>query len=224
MLFFLKIKKGIALSCLALSCAGLTACQEDAQTIKVGTIAGPETELAQFAATLAAQQSGLKIKIITFTDYLQPNAALDAGELQANIFQHTPYLQEQIQAHHYDLTAVGKTFFYPMGIYSKQYRTLSEVPNNAQVAIPNDPTNEGRALLLVQQAGLIQLTPSADGPATLHNITDNPKHLSFVELDAAQLPRAFRDVALAVINTNYAIPAGLIPAKDAVFMERDGTL
>lgn len=215
------VKKGLVSSICAFCITLLTACHDDDQAIKVGTIAGPETEVAEVAAAVAAKDYGLNIKIVTFTDYIHPNAALNDGELQANVFQHTPYLNEQITSHHYDLAIVGKTFIYPMGIYSSHYHALAEVPNDAQIAIPNDPTNEGRALLLLQQAGLITLSPNAGLQATLHNITDNPKHFSFVELDAAQLPRAFRDVALAVINTNYAIPAGLLPSKDALFMENN---
>lgn len=216
------LKKTLASGlCVFFCIAGLTACGDDAQTIKVGTIAGPETELAHVAAAVAAKEFGLKVKIVTFTDYLQPNTALNEGELQANVFQHAPYLNEQIKSHHYELTAVGKTFIYPMGIYSTHYRSLAKVPANAQVAIPNDPTNEGRALLLLQNARLITLAPNVASQATLHDIIDNPKHFSFVELDAAQLPRAFGDVALAVLNTNYAIPAGLLPSKDALFIENN---
>lgn len=214
-------RKGLITSVFVVCATLLTACNQDQQTIKVGTIAGPETELAQVAASVAAKKYGLKIKIVTFTDYTHPNAALNDGELQANVFQHTPYLNEQITAHHYDLAIAGKTFVYPMGIYSEHYRALSDVPDNAQVAIPNDPTNEGRALLLLQQAKLITLSANAGLDATPHDVVDNPKHLSFVEIDAAQLPRAFDDVALAVINTNYAIPAGLLPSKDALFIENN---
>ncbi len=216
----LSVVKKICTSILVISSVVLiTGCNEDTQTIKVGTIAGPETELAQVAASVAEQKYGIKIKILTFTDYIHPNAALNDGELQANVFQHAPYLNEQIASHHYDLAVAGKTFVYPMGIYSEHYRHVSDVPENAKVAIPNDPTNEGRALLLLQQAKLITLSNNAGLEATPHDVVDNPKHLSFIEIDAAQLPRAFDDVGLAVINTNYAIPAGLLPSKDALFIE-----
>lgn len=213
------IKKSLAIAALASCVTLLMGCREDEKTITIGTIAGPETELAEVAAEVAQNRYNLHVKVVTFSDYLQPNAALNDGALQANIFQHKPYLTEQIAAHHYDLVIAGKTFIYPMGVYSMTYHNLSELPQNSEVAIPNDPTNEGRALLLLQKAGLINVSPEADLKATPHDIINNPKQLKFIELDAAQLARAYQDVAIAVINTNYAIPAGLLPSKDALFVE-----
>ena len=213
------IKKGLSTSVFAALTLFLTGCQDDDKTIKIGTIAGPETEIAQIAAEVAEKRYGLHVKIITFADYLQPNAALNDGQLQANAFQHEPYLNEQIAAHHYNLTIAGKSFVYPMGIYSAHYHSLADVPEDSQIAIPNDPTNEGRALLLLQKAGLITLAATADLSATPKDVMANPKKLQFVELDAAQLARAYQDIAVAVINTNYAIPAGLLPSRDALFTE-----
>lgn len=213
------MKKTLVACALAFCTTFLVGCHDDDKTIKIGTIAGPETELAEVAAQIAEKQYGLKIKIITFTDYLQPNSALNDGQLQANVFQHTPYLNEQMESHHYDLSIAGKTFIYPMGIYSEHYHSLSEIPDNSKIAIPNDPTNEGRALLLLQQAGLITVSPKANRQVMPRDVTNNPKHLIFIELDAAQLARAYHDVAAAIINTNYAIPAGLLPSKDALFIE-----
>jgi len=196
-----------------------TSKQEMVQAIRVGTIAGPETELMQAAAAVAKAQFDLDVKMIVFSDYIQPNEALNQGDLDANMFQHKPYLDEQSAEHHYQLAIAGKTFVYPMGLYSSRYKTLAEIPTHTRVAIPNDPTNEGRALLLLQKSGLITLKAEAGLKATVQEIAKNPKQLQFVELDAANLPRAFADVGLAVINTNYAIPAGLVPSQDAIVLE-----
>lgn len=197
-----------------------TACQQqDKNTLLVGTIAGPETELMETAKQVAKEKYGLTIKIIEFTDYIEPNTALNDHSIDANMFQHQPYLTQQIKDRHYKLIAVGKTFVYPMGIYSKKIKTLTEISDKGIVAIPNDPSNEGRALLLLQKTALIQLKPSVGLFATPMDIQKNPKHLQFKELDAAQLARSLADVDIAMINTNYAIPAGLSPTKDAIFYE-----
>ncbi|EKD72394.1 MAG: hypothetical protein ACD_45C00684G0002 [uncultured bacterium] len=198
----------------------LAACNaEDRNVLKVGTIAGPETELMEIAKQVAADNYGLKIKVIEFTDYIQPNAALNDGSIDANMFQHQPYLDQQIKDRHYNLISIGKTFVYPMGVYSAQFKNIHEIPAGAVIAIPNDPSNEGRALLLLQEAHLIKLKTTAGLFATSVDIERNPKQLIFKELDAAQLSRSLPDVAAAVINTNYAVPAGLSPTKDAIFHE-----
>ncbi len=201
---------------------GLTACQqkpEATNVIKVGTMAGPDEQILETAKEVAQKQYDLNLKIISFSDYTLPNAALNDGSIDANIFQHKPYLTAAIQANHYQLTPIGKTFIFPMGIYSKKYKHINELPNKAIVAVPNDPSNEARALLLLSKAGLITLKPGTGINATPIDIAQNPKQLKIKELDAAQLPRVLSDVALAVINNNYAVPAGLNPAKDAIFLE-----
>ncbi len=202
-------------------CAFLfSACQShDKNTLKVGTIAGPETDLMQIAKAAAKKQFGLNIEIVEFTDYLEPNAALSDGSIDANMFQHQPYLDQQIKDRHYDLVAIGKTFIYPMGIYSSKYKSLSAVPVGATVALPNDPSNEGRALMLLQKAKLIKMKKEKGIYAMPEDIIENPKQLKFKELDAAQIARSLPDVDLSIINTNYAIPAGLVPKKDAIFLE-----
>lgn len=198
----------------------LSACQsEDKNTLKVGVIAGPEAQLMETAKKIAKEKFGLTIKIVEFTDYIEPNTALMDGSIDANMFQHQPFLDQQIKDRGYKLTTVGKTFVYPMGVYSQKIKHLDHLPQNAVVAIPNDPSNEGRALLLLQKAGLIRVSESAGLYATPSNITENQKRLNFKELDAAQLARSLPDVDIAVINTNYAIPAGLTPAKDAIYHE-----
>lgn len=205
----------LILSCLCY----LSACQDDKTTLRVGTIAGPETQLMEVAKEVAKRNSGLKIKIVEFTDYIQPNTALNDGSIDANMFQHQPFLDKQIQDRHYKLAAVAKTFVYPMGIYAQKIKNLNNIPEKAKVAIPNDPSNEGRALLLLQKAGLIRLKTTAGLYATPMDIQNNPKQLQFKELDAAQLARSLTDVDIAIINTNYAIPAGLSPKEDAILHE-----
>ncbi len=195
-------------------------CQShDKNTLRIGTISGPETELMQTAKAVAKKRFGLNIEIVEFTDYLEPNAALSDGSIDANMFQHQPYLDQQIKDRHYELVAIGKTFVYPMGIYSAKIKSLQQVPNGAMVAIPNDPTNEGRALMLLQKAKLLQMKKGMGIYAMPEDITENPKQLKFKELDAAQIARSLPDVDLAVINTNYAVPAGLSPRKNAIFLE-----
>ena len=183
----------------------------------IGTIAGPETDVLMVAKKIAAEKYGLRIKIIEFTDYNLPNEALADGSLDANVYQHLPYLDAAVLAHHYPFKAIGKTFIYPMGIYSHKWTTLNALPSHALIAIPNDPSNERRALILLEKAGLITLTPQQTG--TLSDVISNPKHITFKELDAAQLPRVLNDVDLALINTTYALPAGLNPLKDALYRE-----
>ncbi len=185
--------------------------------IVVGTIAGPETDLAKVGQLVAKEQYGLNVKIIEFSDYNLPNEALSDGSLDMNIYQHRPFLESSIQARHYPLSVIGKTFIYPMGIYSSRYKNLKDIPNAAMISVPNDPSNQTRALLLLQSAGLITLPQKP--LLSLHDIQSNPKNLKIKELDAAQLPRMLQDVDAAVINTTFAIPAGLNPAKDALFLE-----
>ncbi|NNM59047.1 MAG: MetQ/NlpA family ABC transporter substrate-binding protein [Legionellales bacterium] len=187
--------------------------------IKVGTIAGPETQLMAVAKTVAAKKYGLDIEIITFSDYNTPNEALNDGSIDANAFQHLPYLQQSMTAHGYKLKAIAKTFIYPMGLYSKRYHTLADIPQGTLVAIPNDPSNEARALLLLQNAGLITLKEGGNDSSTPIDILTNPKQLKIKPIDAPQLPRTLQDVGLAAINTNYAVLADLLPERDALFVE-----
>jgi len=203
---------------LSLSLITLTACNSQDDALKIGTISGPETTLMETAKDVAKEQ-GLNVKIVEFTDYLQPNTALNEGSIDANMFQHQPYLDKQVKDKGYKLVSVGKTFVYPMGIYSKKISNISEIKPKSTVAIPNDPSNEGRALLLLEKTGLIKLDKNAGLYATPKDIIENPKNLKFKELDASQGPRSLPDVAIAIINTNYAVVAGLSPTKDALLLE-----
>ena len=196
----------------------LTACSKPSpNTLVIGTISGPETELVEVAQKIALDRYGITVKIIEFNDYNLPNEALQDGSLDANIYQHLPYLQAAIDAHGYDLESIGKTFVYPTGIYSSKYKSLKLLPDHSTIALPNDPSNEARALLLLKKAGLITLKNTHQ--ASVQDIASNPKQLRFKELDAAQLPRVLTDVDAAIINTTFAIPAGLSPSRDALYLE-----
>lgn len=150
---------------------------------------------------------------------MQPNAALAAGDLDVNSYQHQPYLDAQVRDRGYKLVSIAKTVIYPMGIYSKKLKKLADAKPGSRVSLPNDPSNGARALLLLEKQGLIKLRAGAGVSATPLDVVDNPKKLKFVELDAAQLPRSLDDVDFSVINTNFAMQAGLSPKKDAIAIE-----
>ena len=190
-------------------------------TLTVGASPPPHAEILEQVKPIVAKK-GINLKIVEFTDYVKPNIALNDKELDANFFQHVPYMEKVAKEHNENLVAVAKVHVEPMGVYSKTIKDKdlkNAVPDGAKVAITNDTTNEGRALLLLQKAGLITLKDPKNLSSTPADITSNPKHLQFVELDAAQLPRSLDDVALAVINTNYALEAKLNPLKDALVIE-----
>lgn len=186
--------------------------------LKVGVTAGPHAQILE-AVKKVAEKDGLKIQIVEFNDYIQPNVALNQGDIDINSFQHLPYLENIVKDRKYDIVLLAKTITFPMGIYSKKLKTVKDLPDGATIAIPNDPTNGGRALALFEQAGLIKLKPGLGHKATVVDIVDNPKKLKIKELDAAQIPRSLDDLDLAAINTNYAMPAGLVPGKDSLVLE-----
>lgn len=190
----------------------------DDKPIKVGVTAGPHAQVFEVVKAEAAKQ-GLNVQIIEFSDYVQPNAALAAGDLDMNSYQHQPYLDSANADRGYKLISLAKTVIFPIGIYSKKVKSLDELKEGAQIGIPNDPTNGGRALLLLQEHGLIKLNPEAGLKATPIDVTENPRKLRFVELDAAQLPRSLDDVDASAVNTNFAMEAGLDPNKDAIVRE-----
>ena len=180
--------------------------------------AGPHAQIMEVVKK-AAVKNGLNLKIIEFGDYVQPNAALSAGDLDANSYQHRPYLDAQLKDRGYKISWVADTVNFPIGIYSKKIKKLAELPTGAKFGLPNDPTNGGRALLLLQAQGLIKLKDKAGLKATPLDVVENPKKLRFVELDAAQLPRSLDDLDASTVNTNFAISAGLNPRKDAIALE-----
>jgi len=206
------ITVAIALSALA----GIGLAQD--KPLKIGVTAGPHAQIFEQVKKLAETQ-GLKIQIVEFSDYIQPNAALAAGDLDANSYQHKPFLDQQIKDRGYKLAQVGYTVNFPIGIYSKKVKKLEDLAEGAKVGIPNDPTNGGRVLLVLQDKGLIKLKPEAGLKATPLDVVSNPKKLRFVELDAAQLPRSLDDLDASAINTNYALQAGLQPQRDAIAQE-----
>lgn len=182
------------------------------QVIRVGVSPGPHAEILEKVKPLLAKQ-GIDLKIIEFSDYVVPNQALDAGELEANSFQHKPYLDNQVKDRGFKIESVGLTVNFPIGIYSSKYKSWAEIPDGATIAIPNDPTNGGRILLLLQDKGVLKLKDGVGFKPTVADITGNPKKLKILELDAAQTPRSLTDVAAAAINTNYAVDAKIDPAS-----------
>ena len=192
--------------------------QSSTTKIVVGATPEPHAALLSLVVDdLAAQ--GITLEVKEFTDYVTPNDAVEYGEIDANYFQHIPYLESFNTEHGYHLVNAGGIHVEPIALYSSKYSSLSDIPNGAVIAIPNDPTNEGRALLLLQSAGLIKLKDNAGLEAIPLDIVENPKNLKFSEIEAATLPRILSDVYAAVINGNYAIPAGLVATRDGLFVE-----
>ena len=187
--------------------------------VKVGATPVPHAEILAFIRDNLATAAGLEIEIVEFTDYVQPNLALNDGTLDANFFQHVPYLDNFNESRVTDLVSIANVHIEPLGIYSKTITDLSQVPDGAVITIPNDDTNGGRALNLLVANGFITLKPDAGYSATVADIADNPKNFKIVELEAAQLVRALDDSDLAVINGNYALDGGLIPSQDALSLE-----
>ncbi len=208
----------LALAALAVPVFANGAQESDPNVIKVGATPDPHAAiLSQIADQLAGE--GYDLQIVEFTDYVTPNEALASGELDANYFQHLPYLESANAERGYNLVSAGGIHIEPLAVYSDKYSSLDEIPDGATIAIPNDPTNEGRALLLLQSAGLITLGEGAGLEAVPADIADNPKNFKFSEIEAASLPRVLPDVDAAVINGNYAIPAGLIATRDGLYVE-----
>ena len=189
----------------------------DGQVITVGATPAPHAEILEVAKEVLAEQ-GYTLDIVEFDDYIMPNDAVEEGELDANYFQHITYMNQFNADNGYHLVSVGSIHYEPFGIYAGKTASLEELADGAQVAIPNDATNGGRALLLLEQEGLITLKEGAGITATVNDIVDNPKNLEIVELEARLLPDSLKDVDLAVINGNYAIDAGLKIA-DALAIE-----
>ncbi len=181
--------------------------QTEEVTLKVGAVPTPHAEILESVKdTLAAE--GIGLEIVEFSDYIQPNIALASGELDANFFQHEPYLINSNEENGTDLVSIGTVHYEPMCIYAGKTASLTDVPQGAKVAVPNDPTNEARALLLLEANGLLTINADAGINATKLDILENPYNLDIVEVEAAQVPRSLQDVDLAVVNGNYAVGAG----------------
>lgn len=225
---FTRLFSSVAVAAgLALSLAG---CQDKAPeapaagaapkaaVLTIGVSPVPHADIVNFVAPTLKSQ-GIEVKVVEFSDYVQPNLSLADKELDANFFQHKPYLDEFAESRGLKLESLVAVHIEPMGVYSKSVKKVEDLAEGAKIAIPNDPTNGGRALKVLETAGLIKLKADAGILATPNDIVENPKKLSFLEIEAAQLPRALDDVAAAVINSNFALGANLNPTKDAIAIE-----
>ena len=210
----------LALTTLALvGCGGGAADNKTEKVVKVGASPVPHAEILEVIKPELAKE-GIKLEIVEFNDYVQPNLATNDKEIDANFFQHEPYLKNFVTEHpELKLANVLGVHVEPMGIYSHKIKNINEVKDGAQVSIPSDPTNGGRALLLLERAGLLKLKDGVGAAATVQDVVDNPKKLVFKEIEAPQLPRTLDDVDISVINTNWAMQADLVPTRDALFME-----
>ena len=206
------------LTALATAAALTSAATQAADSLSVAATAVPHAEILEFVKPALAKE-GVELKIKVFTDYVQPNVQVAEERLDANFFQHQPYLDEFNKSRGTELVSIAGVHVEPFGAYSSKVKNLGELSEGAQVVIPNDATNGGRALLLLQKTGLISLKPEAGITATVKDIADNPKNLKIRELEAATLPRVLNQVDLALINTNYALEAKLNPTKDALAIE-----
>lgn len=192
--------------------------EENSNKLVVGATPEPHSAMLNLIKDDFEAQ-GFELEIVEFTDYVTPNEAVESGEIDANFFQHLPYLETFNSEHNTHLVTAGGIHVEPIALYSDKYDSLEDLAEGSVVAIPNDPTNEGRALLLLESAGLIKLNDNAGLEATPFDIAENPNNFKFKEIEAATLPRIIGDVDAAIINGNYAIPAGLIATKDGLLIE-----
>lgn len=218
----LSIAALCAFTAFAVGCGGDKKTDKKADTsapIKIGVTAGPHAEIMDNVKKLA-DKKGLKIEVVEFSDYVTPNVALHQGELFANSMQHAPYLKATLAKEpSFKLVEVFKTVNFPMAVYSQKVKKGEEIPEGAIVGIPNDPSNGGRALLLLADKGLIEIKDKTNVVTNVKDITANPKNLVIRELDAAIIPNSLPDLTVAVINCNYALPAGLNPTNDSILLE-----
>ena len=213
------MKKILSIAASAVLATGLfLSCGKDANVIKVGATPEPHAEMLNLIKE-DVEAAGYKLQVVEFTDYVTPNEALEAGDIDANFFQHLPYMDSFNKERGYHLVSAAGIHIEPIAVYSKKVTKLADLKKGADIAIPNDPTNEGRALLLLEAAGLIKLSADAGLEATPVNIAENPNGFKFTDVEAATLPRVLDDVDAAVINGNYAIPVGLSATKDGLFVE-----
>lgn len=215
------VKKGFLSLILTIALLLITACgsssSADEQVVTLGVV-GEDQDVWDFVADKLAKE-GITLKLVKFTDYTQPNTALAEHELDLNAFQHQIFLDSYNEDSGTNLVSIADTVIAPLGLYSDKLTSLDELNEQDHIAIPNDVTNGGRALLLLQTAGLITVDPSAGSTPTINDITENPLNLSIDELDAAQTARALPDVAISVINSGMAVDAGFVPTQDAIFLE-----
>ncbi|WP_053955894.1 MetQ/NlpA family ABC transporter substrate-binding protein [Inediibacterium massiliense] len=187
--------------------------------LRIGASPNPHADILTKVVKPQLEKKGIDLEIIEFTDYVSPNLALADKEIDANFFQHKPYLDTFAKERNLDLVSVGKVHIEPLGLYSKKIKSIDELKDGSIVSIPNDPTNGGRALILLDAKNIIKLKPNAGLEATEKDIEKNPKNLQFKPIEAAQLPRTLDDVDASVINTNFALEGNLDPKKDAIIIE-----
>ncbi|ALC89414.1 methionine ABC transporter substrate-binding protein [Bacillus sp. FJAT-18017] len=207
----------LVLAVFSAACSNSSSASDDTVKVKVG-VSGTDTRVWDFIAK-KAEKEGIEIEVITFSDYVAPNTALAEGEVDINAFQTVAYFDTFIEEHNVDLVPIATTVLAPMGLYSEKYKDVKEIPDGSKIAIPNDPSNSGRALLLLQEAGLITLPEDYDGIAGPEAIVENPKNLKIEQMVPAQTPRALPDVAASIINNGIAVDAGFSPTKDSIFHE-----
>lgn len=190
--------------------------------ITVGATAGPHAEVVE-AAAKEAEKNGLKVNVKEFSDYITPDQALADGDLDIVVYQHKPFMENFNKQHGTHLTDIGRAILMRMGIYSNKVKDVKDLPDGATISIPNDPTNEGRGLQLLEKAGVIKLKEGVGMKATPADVVENPKNIQFKEIEAAQLPRSLDDVDASVITMNYVMSAGLSPEKQGIFLEDKDT-
>lgn len=208
----------LSLAMVAVGCGGDKKAADKAAVLKVGATPVPHAEILNFIKP-NLEKDGVKLEVIEFSDYVKPNLSLNDKEIDANFFQHSPYLDSFVKDRKLPLVSAGNIHIEPMGVYSKTIKNIKDVPNGAKIAIPNDPSNGGRALAILESAKLITLKEGVGINAVVGDITANPKNIQIIEIEAALLPRSMDDTDLSVINSNFAMEAKLNPTKDAIFQE-----
>lgn len=218
--YFLFAAIGIFTVMSLAGCGGSSNSDKEKKTVvKIAASSTPSGEILNHVKPILAEK-GIDLQIIEMSDYIKPNLALADKEVDANLFQHRPYLEKFCADRGLALTSAADMYLAPLRVYSKKVKNLEDLSEEATIAIPNDPTNGGRALIVLEQAGIIKLREGAGLQATARDIQENPKHIKIKEIEAPQLPRSLEDVDAAVINTNYAVQAGLKPTQDAIFSEQ----
>jgi len=192
--------------------------EENSNKIKIGVSPVPHSEIIEFIKD-DLEKDGVEVEIVEFTDYIIPNKALDDKDIDANFFQHEPYMNDFREKEDLDIVSLGAVHIEPMGLFSTKHDNINDLKDGSTIAIPNDATNGGRALLLLEKNGLIKLDDKAGLLATENDIVENPKNLEIEALEAAQLPRVLNDLDGAIINGNYALEADLVPTEDALILE-----
>lgn len=226
-----KLLKFTLAATLAIGVAALSGCSAKTETTAAPEATAPELQVLKVGASPVPhaellnlikedlKTEGIDLQIIEFTDYVKPNLSLNDGEIDANFFQHVPYQDNFNKEHGTEIVSVGTVHVEPLGLYSKKVKSVDELADGAQIAIPSDAVNGGRSLILLAQSGLIKLSADAGLEATEKDIVENPKNFKFVAVEAAQLPRVLEDVDAAIINGNYALEADINPATDSILLE-----